>query len=244
MAMPALAEKDGYSQGWYIGLDNLYFLSYDARVLWSHTDLPLECDQWFPGHLELSDGRCRPSDKVFVDPPQNFHSNGLLPGLHAGRAWDHLRVELEYFFREHHGYEGVAPFYRSGPYLNLLGYDETDEWLHGRSKEFRFSAERIAEVWAHCGFFNIYYDFRELGGSLVPYVGAGAGYAYSCATTGSCPPVPATAAASCRPSQLPSRRRRTAIRALRPALIAWGGRPCWPGCLAPTSANAQPVAGA
>ena len=53
-------------------------------------------------------------------------------------------------------------------------------------------------------------------------------------------PVPATAAASCRPSRLPSRRRRTAIRALRPAPIAWGGRPCWPGCWAPTSAHAQP----
>ncbi len=51
----------------------------------------------------------------------------------------------------------------------------------------------------------------------------------SCATTGSWPPVPATAAASCRPSRLPSRRRRTAIRALRPAPIAWGGGPAGPG---------------
>ena len=41
---------------------------------------------------------------------------------------------------------------------------------------------------------------------------------------------------------LRSRQRRTAIRALRPAAIAWGGRPCWPGCLPPTSAAARPVA--
>ncbi len=46
----------------------------------------------------------------------------------------------------------------------------------------------------------------------------------SYATTGSWPPVPATAAASCRPSRLPSRRRRTAIRALRPAPIGCAGR--------------------
>ena len=39
-------------------------------------------------------------------------------------------------------------------------------------------------------------------------------------------------------------RRRTAIRALRPAPIAWGGRPCWRGCFPPTSAHARPVAGA
>ncbi len=38
--------------------------------------------------------------------------------------------------------------------------------------------------------------------------------------------------------------RRTARRALRPAAIGCGGRPCWRGCFPPTSANARPVAGA
>ena len=52
----------------------------------------------------------------------------------------------------------------------------------------------------------------------------------SYATTGSWPPGPATATASCRPSRLPSRRRWTAMRALRPAAIGCGGRPCWRGC--------------
>ena len=51
-----------------------------------------------------------------------------------------------------------------------------------------------------------------------------------------------TATASCRPSRLPSRRLRTAIRDPSPAAIAWGGRPCWGGCFLPTSANARPVA--
>ena len=64
----------------------------------------------------------------------------------------------------------------------------------------------------------------------------------SCATTGSWRPGPATATASCRPSRLPSRRLRTAIRDPSPAAIAWGGRPCWGGCFLPTSANARPVA--
>ena len=56
-------------------------------------------------------------------------------------------------------------------------------------------------------------------------------------------PVPATAAASCRPNRLRSRRRRTALRALLPAPIACGGRSCWRGCFPPTSAHARPVAG-
>ena len=47
--------------------------------------------------------------------------------------------------------------------------------------------------------------------------------------------VPATPVAS---------RRRTAMRALRPAAIGCGGRPCRHGCFPPTSANAPPVAGA
>lgn len=122
--------------GWYLGMDNYYFPSYDARVLWSHTDLPLECDQWFPGHLEMNDFRCRPSDEVFVDPPQNFHSNGLMPGLHAGYQWSHLRLEVEYFFREHHGYEGVAPFYRSGSYLESLDTTPTTSGSRGNPKSF------------------------------------------------------------------------------------------------------------
>ncbi len=78
-------------------------------------------------------------------------------------------------------------------------------------------------------------ELLEKLAALVPRPGS-----ISCATTGSWPRGPGPAAASCRPSRLPSRRR-TAFRALRPAAIAWGGRPCWPGCLAPTSANAQPV---
>ena len=64
----------------------------------------------------------------------------------------------------------------------------------------------------------------------------------SYATTGSWRPGPGPATASCRPSRLPSRRRRTAMRALRPAAIGCGGRPCWRGCFPPTSANARPVA--
>ncbi len=52
------------------------------------------------------------------------------------------------------------------------------------------------------------------------------------------------ASASCRPNRVPSRRRRTARRALRPAAIDCAGRPCWRGCFPPTSANARPVAGA
>ena len=43
---------------------------------------------------------------------------------------------------------------------------------------------------------------------------------------------------------LRSRRWRTAIRALRPAPIGCGGRPCWRGSFPPTSAHARPVAGA
>ena len=66
----------------------------------------------------------------------------------------------------------------------------------------------------------------------------------SYATTGSWRPGPGPATASCRPSRLPSRRRRTALRALRPAAIGGAGRPCWRGCFPPTSANARPVAGA
>ena len=168
--------------GWYIGMDNILFAPYDARVLWSHTDLPLECDQWFPGHLELYDGRCRPKDDIYIDPPENFHSNSLFHGIHGGYGWNHLRLELEYFFREHHGYEGPAPFNRSGTYLDPLDYVvydyAEDPWLHGESKEFYFTAERVAEVWAHCGFVNIYYDLGGFTGPLVPYVGAGAGWTY------------------------------------------------------------------
>ncbi len=55
-------------------------------------------------------------------------------------------------------------------------------------------------------------------------------------------PGPGPATASCRPSRWPSRRRRTAMRALHPAAIGCGGRPCWRGCFPPTSANARPVA--
>ena len=62
----------------------------------------------------------------------------------------------------------------------------------------------------------------------------------SYATPGSWPPGPGTATASCPPNRLRSRRRRTANRALRPAPIACGGRPCWRGCFPPTSANAPP----
>ena len=43
--------------------------------------------------------------------------------------------------------------------------------------------------------------------------------------TGSWRPVPVPATASCRPRRLPSRRRRTAQRALYPAAIGCGGRP-------------------
>ena len=64
----------------------------------------------------------------------------------------------------------------------------------------------------------------------------------SCATTGSWPPGPGTAAASCPPNRLRSRRRRIALRALLPAPIGCGGRPCWRGCFPPTSAHARPVA--
>ena len=55
-------------------------------------------------------------------------------------------------------------------------------------------------------------------------------------------PGPGPATSSCRPSRLPSRRRRTARRALPPAAIGCGRRPCWRGCFPPTSANARPVA--
>ena len=50
------------------------------------------------------------------------------------------------------------------------------------------------------------------------------------------------ASASCRPNRVPSRRRRTARRALRPAAIDCAGRPCWRGCFPPTSANARHAA--
>ena len=43
---------------------------------------------------------------------------------------------------------------------------------------------------------------------------------------------------------VPSRRLPTAIRALPPAPIGWGGRPCSPECWPPSSAAARPVAGA
>ncbi len=56
----------------------------------------------------------------------------------------------------------------------------------------------------------------------------------SYATTGSWRPGPGPATSSFRPSRLPSRRRRTARRALRPAAIGCGGRPCWRGCFPPT----------
>ena len=172
-AYPVCADQDR----WYIGMDNILFMAYTASVGWSHTDLPLECDQWFPGHLELHEGKCRPHRNIHIDPPENFHSNSLFPGLHVGHARNSLRLELEYFFREHHGYEGVAPFNRSGSFLDIFDYNETDPWLHGNSQEFYFSAERIAEVWTHCGFLNVYYDVRRTK-SLVPYVGAGFGWAY------------------------------------------------------------------
>ena len=61
----------------------------------------------------------------------------------------------------------------------------------------------------------------------------------SYATTGSWRPGPGPASASWRPSRLPSRRRRTA---LRPAAIGGAGRPCLRGCFPPTSANVRPVA--
>ena len=77
-------------------------------------------------------------------------------------------------------------------------------------------------------------ELLEKLAALVPRPGS-----ISCATTGSWRPGPGPASASCRPSRLPSRRRRTARRALRPAAIGGAGRPCWRGCFPPTSANAR-----
>ena len=65
----------------------------------------------------------------------------------------------------------------------------------------------------------------------------------SYATTGSWRPGPGPASASWRPSRLPSRRRRTAMRALRPAAIGGAGRPCWRGCFPPTSAECAACGG-
>ncbi len=165
--------------GWYVGMDNILFRPYDGRMLWSHTDLPLECDQWFPGHLELNDSHCRPKSDIYVNHPESFHSNSLFHGLHAGYRWSHFRLELEYYFREHHAYERMAPFHRAGTHIDVLGYDDEDHpWRRGLSQELYFSVERIAEVWAHCSFLNVYYNFEGLPGPLLPYVGMGAGWAY------------------------------------------------------------------
>ena len=81
-------------------------------------------------------------------------------------------------------------------------------------------------------------ELLEKLAALVPRLGS-----ISSVITGSWRPVPVPATASCRPAPgVPSRRRRTAQRALYPAAIGCGGRPCWRGCFPPTSANARPVA--
>ena len=164
MLLATVARAQDEREGWYGGLDLGMAVPRDMDTRPAHTGIPTNCDQHFSSvtvgdetlPLDLSDPRCaRGQDKW----ENSFDlDNGSLLGLNVGYAWRGLRLEAEYFYRQHGGeYSAVG---------TLSGGKETEVVRFG---------ERISDVSGHQFFGNGYYDFRDTGSKLIPYIGGGMG---------------------------------------------------------------------
>ena len=167
LASADVRAEDG-REGWYGGLDLGIAMPHDMDTRARDTDVPTNCDQHLDEATVNIDGteetlplpRDDPRCARGQDQWENRFDldNGPLLGLNAGYAWRGLRVEAEYFYRQHGG-EYVSGQNTSG----------------NKQVEFIETGERIGDVSGHQFFGNIYYDFRDTGFKLIPYIGGGMG---------------------------------------------------------------------
>lgn len=95
-------------------------------------------------------------------------AGGHLLGLAAGwRLRPHLRLELEYFYRDS-GYDETSP-------VGAFGSGTSAEKL---AREIVSATERVGGARSHNVFANLYYDFPAAG-AFTPYLGAGAGFGFT-----------------------------------------------------------------
>ena len=164
MFLAATAHAKGGIEGWYGGLDLGLAAPRDLDIRGTSDDVPTNCDhhlgqatvngQDLP--LPLDDPRCARGLEGWKT---SFNlDNGPLVGLNAGYAWRGLRLEAEYFYRQHGG-----------------DYSGSEITSGDKQPEFIQSGERISDFRGHQFFGNAYYDFRDTGSKLIPYIGGGIG---------------------------------------------------------------------
>ncbi len=165
----ANAESD--RGGWYGGLDLGIAMPGDLDTHSTDTDVPTNCDQHFnnvavdidgdkgPANLpfNLSDPKCARGQDVWEN---NFDlDNGPLLGLNVGHSWSSgLRLEAEYFYRQHDG--------EDSQFGTIAG---------GKDAEFSEMTERLDNFHGHQFFGNVYYDFHNVLPKAIPYIGGGIG---------------------------------------------------------------------
>ena len=178
IAGTAWSQPASQQAGWYIGMEFGRAVPARMSLLWSHDDIPVACDHWLGSTLDLYDTKnCAPESRVKYVGPDFRLLPDVVPGLYAGYAHRLVRLELQYYHREHSGYAAQGLSSRAGS--SALGYN-TDEYYKWGDEEYGWSMERTSDVWAHHIFFNAYHDFSvEILGPISPYVGVGAGYAFT-----------------------------------------------------------------
>ena len=152
------------AQGLYVGGDFGWGPARTMNTRAGDTDVPTNCDGHLPPitlggedlPLALDDPRCARGQDQWVNA---FKLGDVgLAGLHAGRTWRRLRVEIEYFRR----WQGNAEFRGE----NISG---------NKQVEFVETGERMEDVKIDGLFGNLYYDLPMEGRKLTPYIGAGLG---------------------------------------------------------------------
>ncbi len=163
------ARAENGRAGWYGGLDLGMAMPHEMDARARDSDVPTNCDQHLPRATVNIDGRNAILPFPLSDPgcargqdhwENSFDlDNGPLLGLNVGYAWSGLRLEAEYFYRQHGGDV-------SG--LEITSGDKNDEFFLLRSG--------IGDVNGHQFFGNVYHDFHDVSPTLIPYIGGGVGF--------------------------------------------------------------------
>ena len=151
-------------QRFYGSVDIGFALPEDIDIRAKDSDVPTNCDQHFSPvtvggvqlPLPLGDTGCARGQDTWKN---GFDlQNGLMGGVAYGYAGKVFRFEAEYFYRAHSG-----------------EYSPLQIQTGGKNDEFVVTGESMSDFRAHQLFFNVYYDFQNVAGRVLPYLGAGLG---------------------------------------------------------------------